>query len=78
MKTQTTLPEWIKEGARFRLVKMGDDPTRLPAGSTGTINYVVDLGCIGERGHYQLSGSAGMADAEASWFSGLRMRSNRW
>lgn len=54
MKTQTTLPEWIKTGARFRLMKMEDDPDPMPPGSTGTITQVVALGCIGERGRYQL------------------------
>lgn len=54
MVTTTTLPAWIKEGARLRLIEMPGDPCPVEPGRTGTIKNVVELSCIGERGCYQL------------------------
>jgi uncharacterized protein DUF4314 len=49
MQTRTPLPAWLKEGARFQLVRMDDDPDPIPAGATGTITYVNDLNFIGDH-----------------------------
>lgn len=44
-------PDWIRDGARFRLVKMAADPDPIPAGSTGTIHSTVYL----QRGTWHLN-----------------------